>query len=307
MENGDNGRSPTRMQASPKKISTLGLFGKYGSKDAEHVIKRLCAFAKKRGLDVLLEHATAEFMDKPCCENRPLATIGKEIDLAVVVGGDGTILHVTRNLAPQGVPIVGVNLGRLGFLTDIPTDRMEEELARILDGDFSIEERILLEAEIVRGGKVRHNANAFNDVVVNKGALARLIEFETWVDSAFVSSTRADGIIIATPTGSTAYALSAGGPILHPTLPAIALVPICPHTLSDRPLAVCSDSHIEIVMISTARQSAHVTLDGQANFSIQDQDRVRVRRADRPAVLIHPTRHNHYEVLRAKLGWGENF
>ncbi|MDH4133747.1 MAG: NAD(+)/NADH kinase, partial [Gammaproteobacteria bacterium] len=136
------------MQASPKNIQTLGLFGKYGSKDAEHVIERLCTFAKKRGLGVLLEHATAEFMDKPCAENRPLAAIGKEIDLAIVVGGDGTILHVTRNLAPQGVPIVGVNLGRLGFLTDIPTNQMEEELARILDGDFNIEERILLEAEI---------------------------------------------------------------------------------------------------------------------------------------------------------------
>jgi NAD+ kinase len=182
---------------------------------------------------------------------------------------------------------------------------MYEELTRILDGDFETEERILLDAEVVRSGKVLHAANAFNDVVINKGQLARLIEFEIWLDGEFVNSTRADGVIVATPTGSTAYALSAGGPILHPTLPAIVLVPICPHTLSDRPLAVSSDSHVEIVMTSTAQQNAHVTLDGQTNFTIHDNDRVRVRRAERPVTLIHPLRRNHYDVLRAKLHWGE--
>ena len=223
----------------------------------------------------------------------------------VAVGGDGTLLHTARMLAPHGVPLIGVNLGRLGFLTDISTERMEEELGRILDGDFKTEPRILLEAEVIRDGKVMHRANAMNDVVINKGTLARLIEFETRVDGEFVSSTRADGIIVATPTGSTAYALSAGGPILHPTLPALVLVPICPHTLSDRPLAVGSDSLIEITMISTSRQSAHVTFDGQTNFALHDKDMLRVRRSERPAILIHPSRRSHYEVLRAKLGWGE--
>jgi len=292
--------------ASPTKpIRTIGLFGKYGSKEAGDVILRLCTHLRARGLTVLLEEATAEFMDRPCADSRPLASLGKEIDLALVVGGDGTMLHVARELAAYGVPLVGVNLGRLGFLTDIPTDRMEESLARILDGDFESEERILLEAEVVRDDKVLNRANAFNDVVVNKGALARLIEFETWLNGEFVNATRADGIIIATPTGSTAYALSAGGPILHPTLPAIVIVPICPHTLSDRPLAVGSDSHIEIVMIATSQQSAHVTFDGQTNFAVHDGDRIRVQRGARPVTLVHPTRRNHYEVLRGKLGWGE--
>jgi NAD+ kinase len=294
--------SPTRTP-----IRTVGLFGKYGSKDAGGVIERLCRFLRSRNLQVLLEEATAEFMETPCADSRPLADIGQHIHLAIVVGGDGSMLHVARNLAPHGVPLIGVNLGRLGFLTDIPTERMEEDLARILDGDFKTEERILLEAEVLRGGKVQCSANALNDVVINKGALARLIEFETYVDGELVNSTRADGVIIATPTGSTAYALSAGGPILHPTLPAIVLVPICPHTLSDRPLAVGSDSRIEIVMSSTSQQSAHVTLDGQTNFAIHDQDRVRVRRAGRAVTLIHPTRRNHYEVLRVKLRWGEKF
>ena len=293
------------MSPKTKPIRTIGLFGKYGSKDVGNVIERLCAFVRERGLQVLLEAATAEFMDLPCAESRPIESISKEIDLAMVVGGDGTMLHVARSLARFGVPLIGVNLGRLGFLTDISTEQMYEELTRILDGDFETEERILLEAEVVRDGKVLHAANAFNDVVINKGQLARLIEFETWLDGEFVNSTRADGIIVATPTGSTAYALSAGGPILHPTLPAIVLVPICPHTLSDRPLAVSSDSRVEIVMTSTAQQNAHVTLDGQTNFSIHDNDRVRVRRAELPVTLIHPSRRNHYDVLRAKLHWGE--
>jgi len=293
------------MSPKNKPIRTIGLFGKYGSKDVGGIIERLCDFVRKRGLQVLLEDATADFMEQKCANSQPLAVINQGIDLAIVVGGDGTMLHVARSLAPYGVPLVGINLGRLGFLTDISTEQMYEELTRILDGDFETEERILLEAEVVRDGKVLHADNAFNDVVINKGQLARLIEFETWLDGEFVNSTRADGIIVATPTGSTAYALSAGGPILHPTLPAIVLVPICPHTLSDRPLAVSSDSHVEIVMISTAQQKAHVTLDGQTNFSIQDNDRVRVRRAERAVTLIHPSRRNHYDVLRAKLHWGE--
>lgn len=293
------------MPAARKPIRTIGLFGKYGSRDVGGVIERLCAFVRDRELKVILEEATAEFMEHVCAESHPLATIGEQIDLAIVVGGDGTILHVARNLASHGVPLIGVNLGRLGFLTDVPTDRMEDELAHILDGDFKTEDRILLEAEVVRDGKVLHVSNALNDVVINKGALARLIEFETWVDSEFVNSTRADGIIVATPTGSTAYALSAGGPILHPVLPALVIVPICPHTLSDRPLAVGSDSQVDIVMISTSQQSAHVTFDGQTNFALHARDRVRVRRAPRPVTLLHPARRNHYDVLRAKLGWGE--
>jgi NAD+ kinase len=293
--------------SAPSPMRTAGLFGKYGGKDVSTIITRLCTYLARRGLKVLIEEATAEFMDQPCAETCPLDRIGNQIDLAVVVGGDGTMLHVARTLARHGVPLIGINLGRLGFLTDIPTDRMEDELARILDGDFETEDRILLEAEIIRDGHEQHTANALNDVVVNKGALARLIEFETWVDGEFVNSTRADGIILATPTGSTAYALSAGGPILQPTLPALVIVPICPHTLSDRPLAVGSDCHIEIVMLSTSQQSAHVTFDGQTNFALHDRDRVRVRRAEKPAILIHPTRRNHYEVLRAKLGWGEKY
>jgi len=225
----------------------------------------------------------------------------------VVVGGDGTMLHAARNVAGFKVPMIGVNLGRLGFLTDIAADSMLADLGRVLDGDFKSEERLLLTAEVVRDEKTVHTSSAFNDVVVNKGPMARLIEFETYVNDNFVNSVRADGVIIATPTGSTAYALSAGGPILQPTLPAIVVVPICPHTLSDRPLAVSSDCHIEIVMINSSQQDAHVSFDGRSNYTLRDHDRIRVRRSDTPAILIHPSHRNYFDVMRAKLRWGEKF
>ena len=289
------------------KIATLGLFGKYGDKSAGDIIHQLGEFLAARHLKVLVEEATAALMAKPPAVSYPLAYIGTHADMAIVVGGDGTMLNVARNLAGHEVPLIGINLGRLGFLTDIPKDHMFEGLAKILDGDFQTEQRILLHAEVLREGKVKHSSYALNDVVINKGQLARLIEFETYIDGDFVNSTRADGIIIATPTGSTAYALSAGGPILHATLPAMVLVPICPHTLSNRPIAVSSDSRIEIVMTHTSHQSAHATLDGQINFSLQDEDRIHVRRGDKPVTLVHPSDRNHYHVLRAKLRWGEKF
>ncbi len=295
------------MTARALALKTIGLFGKHGDARIGPVIAGLLEFLHGRGLAVILEETTAAALGLNAVKSRAIAAIGREIDLAVVVGGDGTMLSVARHLAGFGVPMIGINLGRRGFLTDIPVDQPFPALARILDGDFQAEERILLAAEVVRGERTLHTASAFNDVIVNKGELSRLIEFETYVNGEFVNSTRADGIIVATPTGSTAYALSAGGPILHPTLPALVLVPICPHMLSDRSIVVGSDSRVEIVMTYSSNQTAHVSFDGQSNFSLQDNDRVRVRRADRPVTLVHPRERNHYEVLRAKLHWGEKF
>lgn len=288
-------------------FSTIGLFGKYGDATVGRVIVDLHRFLHGRGLQVYLEDATADLMDRPPAPALSLAEMGQQIDLAIVVGGDGTMLNVARKLAEFRVPLIGINLGRLGFLTDIPAGTMLDSLALILNGDYQTEERLLLYAEVQRAGRVLHTTNALNDVVVNKGQLARLIEFEIYVDDEFVNGTRADGIIIASPTGSTAYALSAGGPILHPTLPALVMVPICPHTLSQRPLAISSESRVDIVMTHTSQQSAHVTFDGQMNYSLQDQDRVQVRKSDHPVVLLRPSHRNHYEVLRAKLRWGEKF
>lgn len=290
-----------------KAIKTVGLVGKYHHRPVGDHIVRLGRFLKQRGLAVVLDAQTAELIPEPLAPTRALAQMGAEIDLAVVIGGDGTLLHVARNLAAHRVPIIGVNHGRLGFLTDIAVDRMEQEIGRILDGDYQSEQRLLLHAEIVRDGRVVHAAHAFNDVIVTKGELARLIEFETYIGGEFVHSARGDGVIVASPTGSTAYALSAGGPILHPTLAAIVLVPICPHTLSNRPIVVSSDSVIELVMSGPAESQTHVTFDGQVNYVLDDSDRIRVRRAQHTVELVHPSGRNHYDVLRAKLHWGTKY
>jgi len=290
-----------------RKIKTVGLVGKYQHDAVSGPITRLGQFLQQRGLNIVLDAQTATLIREPLGPNVALAEMGRTIDLAVVIGGDGTLLHVARTLAPHGVPIIGVNQGRLGFLTDIPAERMESEIGRMLDGDYKSEQRLLLHAEVVRGGKVLRAEHAFNDVTVTKGDLARMIEFETYIGDAFVHSARGDGMIVASPTGSTAYALSAGGPILHPTLPAIVLVPISPHTLSNRPIVVSSDSVVELVLVGPAGGQAHVTFDGQLNYVLNDSDRVRVRRAEHMVELLHPASRSHYDVLRAKLHWGTKY
>jgi NAD+ kinase len=286
-------------------IRTVGIFGKYRDPSVGGHVARLIPFLQQRRLKVLVEESTASLVPASTALSSPLDVICGEIDLAIVIGGDGTLLNIARHLAPCGVPLVGVNLGRLGFLTDIPVEHMTDEVGKILDGSYETEQRLLLRAEIRRDGKVVHQAWALNDVTITKGELARLIEFETWLGGEFVSATRGDGIIIASPTGSTAYALSAGGPILHPNLPAIAIVPICPHTLSHRPIVVSGDSLVEIVMTDTAAdQHAHATFDGQTRFTLEDNDRVHVRRAETPVELVHPAGRSHFDVLRRKLHWG---
>ena len=288
------------------KIKTVGLFGKYQDQTvAEHIL-RLEEFLLGRKLKILLDQATAEHIAGAKSPARPRAAIGGEIELAVVVGGDGTLLNVARDLAPHRVPIIGVNLGRLGFLADIQAEHMIAEIGKILDGDFQTENRLLLHAEIMRKGRIVHSASAFNDVIVSKGELARMIEFETYLDGEFVHSIRGDGIIVASPTGSTAYALSAGGPILHPALEAIAVVPISPHTLSNRPIVFSSDSIVEILVTRLTDQHAYASFDGQSTFTLEDNDRVYVRRAETVVELLHPSGRSHFEVMRIKLHWGRN-
>jgi len=286
-------------------IRTVGIFGKNRDPSVRGHVTELVQCLQARGLSVLIEESIARLAKLSAVPGRTFETIGREIDLAIVIGGDGTILRVARHLAAHGVPIVGVNLGRVGFLADVQISHMVEEVGKILDGHGKTTQRLLLHADVTRGGQTVHTAHALNDVTITKGELARLIEFETWLDGEFVSSARADGIIIASPTGSTAYALSAGGPIIHPDLPAIALVPICPHTLSQRPLVVSGESVVEVVMTGAAPgQHAHVTFDGQTSFTLEDDDRVRVRHADLPIALVHPPGRTYFDVLRRKMHWG---
>jgi NAD+ kinase len=282
-------------------FKTVALVGKYDSSLSESLLS-LARFIEHRGHEVIIACQTAEKCDIPGYRQENLSDIGKLADVAIVLGGDGTILSITRVLARCGVPIIGVNQGRLGFLTDISIEEMETELADMLKGRYQSEERILLEARVLRDREVLSEACAFNDVVVSNAGTGRLIEFEVSIDEEFVYSQRSDGLVVATPTGSTAYALSAGGPILHPTLDAIVLVPICPHTLSARPIAVNGDSHVEIRIVFGSDSRGH--FDGQKHIDLKVGDRVQIFRAVKPAILLHPLDHSYYSTLRQKLHWG---
>ncbi len=286
-------------------VQTVGIFGKNRDSQVGEHVAALVGYLQKRGLKVVVEESTATLLPSSIAPSQPIDAIGAAIDLAIVIGGDGTILRVSRHIALHQVPIIGVNLGRVGFLADVRIGHMTEEVGKILDGDAKITQRMLLHAEVLRDGAKVHEEYALNDVIITKGELARLIEFETWLDGEFVSATRADGIIVASPTGSTAYALSAGGPIIHSDLHAIVLVPICPHTLSHRPIVVSGESVVEVMMtVTTPGQNAHVTFDGQTTFSLEDNDRVRVRHADISVKLVHPKERSYFDVLRRKMHWG---
>jgi NAD+ kinase len=227
--------------------------------------------------------------------------------LAVVVGGDGTMLHAARQLARYDRPLVGINQGRLGFMTDIARSEMIEAMGLLLAGKFTQEERLLLDTEVIFGGASaawKPQANlAFNDVVIDKGAIGRLIEFELRVDDEFIFSARADGLIICTPTGSTAYALSANGPILHPKLGGIALVPLCPHALSNRPITLPDTARIEVKLVQGANARAH--FDGQETVDLMPGDSVRLVRSPHRVRLLHPPGYSYFAMLRQKLHWSE--
>jgi len=284
-------------------FKTISLIGKYKSPEIAEPLMELARFLEGRGVRVLLDPLTASHMARNHLEVMPLDQAGALSDLAVVVGGDGTMLNVARTLAPFDVSLVGVNQGRLGFLTDISVGNMLKTIGEILDGNFITEERMLLAAQVFRGGAEIFEVRAFNDACITKGADGGLIELEVRIDGRFVYLLRADGLIVSTPTGSTAYALSAGGPILHPSLSAFAIVPVCPHTLSNRPIAVSSDVRIEVLMHRCA--DARVHFDSHSHCELQPEDRVVVQRYPRSIRLLHPLGHNYFHMLREKLHWSE--
>jgi NAD+ kinase len=246
--------------------------------------------------------ATREFLAHRGCTVLEEGAAGA--DLAIVVGGDGSMLAAARELVRSRVPLVGINQGRVGFMTDVGRDDMQTGIGAILDGDYSIEERSALDAEILRGGKSMLRTLALNEAVVGKGAQGRLIEFELSIDGEFVYALRADGVIVSTPTGSTAYAMSAQGPILHPAVPALALVPLNPHTLSARPVSVSDRCRIEIALVRALDARAH--FDGLALADMQEGDRLVLKRSDDMVRFIHPPGYRYFATLREKLGWSES-
>ena len=228
--------------------------------------------------------------------------LAEEADLAVVLGGDGTLLLGARVFSPSGVPILGINLGRLGFLTDTDSVHMLSVLESVVAGDYEIDERLMLQGEVLRGETILGSSSALNDIVVNKGALAQVIGLETRVNQQLVSSYLADGIIFSTPTGSTAYGLAVGGPIVAPNTEVMLVAPICPHMLTNRPLILSADSTVDCI-IAEARGEIYLTIDGQEGFPLLPGDRIRVRSAEHRARLVKVRSHDFFEILRTKMGW----
>jgi len=279
----------------------IALIGKYQSPEVAGALQTLVDFLRAQGRQLLIEEETALSVGNYACTVANYESIGLKADLAIVLGGDGTMLNTARRLAEFGVPLVGINRGRLGFMTDIASDGMLTGIAALLEGKFSAEQRFLLDAEVVRDNERVYATLALNDVVVNKGEIGRMIEMEVKVNGEFIYVLRADGMIVATPTGSTAYALSANGPILHPDVPGIALVPLCPHALSNRPITLSDRSRIEIVLMPQHDASIH--FDGQAHFDARAGDRICIARSQRSITLLHPPGYSYLAMLREKLHW----
>jgi len=287
-----------------KTFNTIAIIGKFMQQSAVQLMKNdladLAQHLQEKNLTVLFETQTAEYAEIIDFNTISLSDLGQKADLAIVMGGDGTMLSVARALKDSDIPLVGINRGNFGFLTDLRAEEMLASIDRILNGQYETESRMMLNASVTRNDTVMLENHAFNDITLKSGL--RLIELEVNIDGEFVHKLRADGLILSTPTGTTAYSLSAGGPILHPNVEAIALVPICPHTLSNRPLAVNSASKIEIAIEQI--DQAQISFDGQAQLALAQGDLVKVERSKESVTLLHPKEYSYYDMLRNKLHWG---
>jgi NAD+ kinase len=292
----------------PSSFATVGLIGRRGTL---HVLDSCTAVAEcllAAGRELLVEDRFAALMDEPEAPFGPRSRaatrqeLGRVCDLIVVVGGDGSLLSVGRDLAHSGVPVLGVNRGGLGFLADIPPDQIHERITEVLDGEYSKEDHFLLDAAVMRDGVEVGRSSALNDVVVHLSGMSRMMEFALYVDDEFVYDQRSDGLIIATPTGSTAYSLSAGGPIMHPSLNAIVIVPMFPHTLTSRPLVVPGNAELRVVVGSSDQQTM-LGCDSQVEFDLQPGDEVRICKLAMPLKLLYPLGHSFFDSCRSKLDW----
>jgi NAD+ kinase len=283
----------------------IGLVGRPGHDGVVDSLERILDYLMRRGVNSVLDFQTAGLVGNrgdSHCESDELAN---KSDLVVVVGGDGSMLHVAKTIAEAQIPVIGINRGKLGFLTDIPPSKIEDSLEEVLNGNFSVDRRFMLTAsKCEHEHSERSLGMALNDIVLHPGNAAQMIEFELFVDGRFVYSLASDGLIVATPTGSTAYSLSAGGPIMHPTLNAIVLVPMYPHSLNSRPIVVDGDCEIKLVVAATENLRPQISCDGQEVFEAQAGDEILIRKAERSLKLIHPLEHSFYGACRSKLGWG---
>lgn len=294
----------------PRIFRQIALFGKYqttgsggGDATARRALEDIAHFLMDLGFDVTVEADTASSMGMGHHHTLDMASIGKTCDLGLVVGGDGTMLGIGRQLAPYDVPLIGINQGRLGFITDIPLDQYKNTLAPMLKGVYQEDPRSLMQARVVRDGQTVFSALAMNEVVVNRGGSAGMVELRVEVDGHFVANQRADGLIVSTPTGSTAYCLSAGGPLLHPSIDGWVIVPIAPHTLSNRPLVLANVSEVAIEIV--AGRDASANFDMQSLAALLHGDRIIVTRSEHKVRFLHPKGWTYFDTLRQKMHWNE--
>lgn len=285
-------------------FKTIAVLGRDEDPRVAEPMLKLASHLRDAGIDVIADSTDNFELPARQVDERGLA---RQADLIIAIGGDGTMLHAARLAFARDVPLLGVNRGRLGFLADITPDEMLESVDRVLAGDFSMESRLLLKAEHRRSdGEPDGHAFALNDIVLQRRETGRMVDFETRVAQRFVNAHSGDGLIVATPTGSTAYALSCGGPIIEPALDAIALVPICPHTLSDRPIVVPASLEIEVRVLERADTKAEVTADGHTLGELAPDDRLLITAVEKRVRLVHPPGYDYYEILRSKLHWGRD-
>lgn len=284
-------------------FETVAVFGRHSDPRVAEPMTAIAGFLAERGIEVLVaENVDLEIAGRRMAEDELAASA----DLVIAVGGDGTMLYATRLAIGHSVPLLGINRGRLGFLTDVTPEAMLSSVEAVLDGDYSRETRLLLQTELHRPDGSHLSDMALNDVVLARRETGRMVDFETWVDNRYVNTHSGDGLIVATPTGSTAYALSCGGPIVQPDLDAMVLVPVCPHTLSDRPIVIPAASEVQVRLFERPETRGEVTCDGYPLGPLEDGDKLLVRAADHRITLIHPPGHDYYEILRSKLNWGRD-
>jgi NAD+ kinase len=290
-------------------IRTVGIISKPRKQNLAEILPGLVAWLRDRGLQAVFDRETAASLNPETIRQLGItitarSEMGEKCQLVLVLGGDGTLLAAARAVRLSGIPILAVNLGNLGFLTAVTLSELYVSLEQILNSEHQIEQRKMLEIQVMRGTSVAATYHALNDAVMNKGAISRILDFETRVDGRFLNLFKADGLIISTPTGSTAYCLAAGGPIVHPSVDAFIITPICSHTLSNRPLVVADKSVVDVV-VRTEAESVFLTVDGQVGLALHAQDLVRCSLSPSTISLVRPPHKDFYEVLRSKLKWGE--
>jgi len=285
-------------------FNTVALIGKYKTPAIAEPLLRLAEFVASKGVVVAVDSLTAEHLGKHPYRELSLAEMKGVVDLAIVMGGDGTMLNIARTLAPFAIPLVGVNQGRLGFLTDLSLESMKRSISAMLQGEYVTEKRMLLDVRVLRKNIEVCKASAFNEMAIHRSNIGSMIECEVRINGEYLYTQRADGLIVSTPTGSTAYALAAGGPIMHPALDVVALVPVCPHTLSNRPIVVSGESEIQILMHRSG--DVHVRFDSHSHFDLQLNDMLVTSRHKDLVHLLHPVGHSYYHTLREKLYWNKS-